>query len=341
MEKRSIRSLKTGRCAGGFTLFELLIVMLVLGILMGIGAAYLIGFSRGFQLESEASRVATFLTVTRDTAVDTGSPAFLMFVKRGPDTVMIYTGREVRDSYMMEDTSGAFGRTFTLSGGEFKPGLAGNCLYLGDGEYADLGNNPGWRFEQGFHVEMFVRISQLDAETELLAKEDLFTLSLVPSGPALVSLKGTVMLESGGEQTCSNSSITFDMDRWVRIGFSSTGTILSLYLDGSPIAEAGMPGDPAHDTGGNMFLLKGSSGCEAYIDEMVVSRYGIIGERSLGSRVSIKELDGHTFLHVEFSPDGMTADGNSRLLRVYFGGKPDRTVSVHISRTGSIYKGQL
>jgi len=322
--------------------------MAVVGVLMGIGAAYLVGFSRGLQIESEASRVAAFLNITRNTAVDTGCSAKLRFVKRGSATVMVYTGRDITDCYMMENTSGSFGRTFTTSG-EFVPGLAGQCLQLEDGEDADFGENSRWGFEQGFHIDLFCNVVSLSGEVEFVKKENQFTLSLVPSGGPLVYLKGSVVLDDSTEKVISNSSIVFEMNRWVNIGFSCAGNVVSLYLDGNPVAESALlAGEVFSDeTGGGMRLLSGATGCEAFVDEMVISRWGILGEKSLGSRVCIDALEArlsdsnpdNDFLDITFSPDGMYP--GTETLNVYFENDTFRSVPVVIGRTGNIYKGEL
>ncbi|MFC1479422.1 prepilin-type N-terminal cleavage/methylation domain-containing protein [Planctomycetota bacterium] len=348
MKNRSRKLLRTGSCSHGFTLFEVLIVMAIVGILMGIGAVYLVGFSRGLQLASEASRVVTFLHITRDTAVDTGCPAVLKFTKRDSTTVMVHSGRDVTDCYMMEDTSGSFGRIFSTSG-EFVKGLSGKCLFLEDGENADFGENPRWGFDQGFHVEMFVNVTSLGAEVEFLKKDNQFTLSLVPSGSALVYLKGSVVLEDATEEAVSNSAVTFETSRWVRIGFSCVGGVMSLYLDGNSVADAALSKGFSDDTSGNMRMLSGSAGCEAYIDELVVSRWGTIGEKSLASRICLSGLEirladadpNNDFLDVTFNPDGMYGEGATLTQLLYYEGKAGKFVPIVIGHTGNIYKGEL
>jgi len=344
MESKSKRSLRTGEGRGGFTLFELLVVFAVMAVLLGIGAAYLVGSSRGFQLESEAGRIMTLLHVVRNLAVDTGNPAVLHFTKNGSVTVMAYRGRRVTDYYPMEDVAGAFGRTFTTAGGEFVPGVVGKCLHLEDGESADLGNNPRWGFEEGFAVDLFVKVVSLPGEAELLKKENQFVLSLVPAGGPLVYVKAAVTLEDSSVETVENPAVTWDRDRWVRIGFSCMGGEAVLSVDGVPVKEYAFSGRCSSDTSGKMTIMEGSSGCELYVDELVLSRWGTLGEESLAPRVCISGLEARlkdadpTNDFLDINPDGTSGQGGALSQDVYYEGKPTKRVTICIGVTGNIYK---
>ncbi len=83
---------RTGR-RDGFTLLELLTVMLIMFIIMGIGLGAFVGFTRGMSMRGAVSNLKSVLQLARQHAVTHQSPTFVVFTQDGTNATYVVLAR--------------------------------------------------------------------------------------------------------------------------------------------------------------------------------------------------------------------------------------------------------
>ncbi len=77
----------------GFTLLELLTVMLIMLILMGIGVGAFVGFTRAMSMQGAVSNLKSVLQLARQHAVTHQSPTFVVFSQDGTNASYVVLAR--------------------------------------------------------------------------------------------------------------------------------------------------------------------------------------------------------------------------------------------------------
>lgn len=275
MAARLKKSSRTGSRSEGFTLLELLVVLVVMGILMGIGMPYFLRFSK--QLPSPTKYTALY----RDSRFIIGDMSVIEPLSA------FYSYRKVVDRYHFDNETSELGEIFSAGGAEFVNGLVGKCLYLESGESIDLGNNPKWVLnDEGFYVELYVNIEELEQEVDLLKKENLFTISIARSGLTafFASIQAKVVCAGGTEEEIAVDNRSFEYFKWVKIGLlCKRGDIqdpdtleypktLNLYINDTLITYIEFFAELSDNASGKLLLLDGSTDFVGKIDELLVAR---------------------------------------------------------------------
>ncbi len=328
----------------GFTLIELMVVIAVIFLLMGIGVVALMQISKGYETLSEASVVVSYLQGTRNLAVSSGMPADLRFEVIDNRTVMKMSGLEVSGSFLMEDATGSFGSTFNPVPGTFTEGISGNCLRFDNDKGAvNLGNDPRWDMNSGFMAECWVRLEPVVREVTVMKKNGLFSLSLVPTlNDRLMYMKVTVTEADLSETDILLEAIPLEFSRWVKLGISWKTPVLTLYQDSIPVYTGNFPSGFSADSSGDLMILDCQDVITCCLDELMLYRYGLIGERSLSEGASIPELQtklsdadpDNDFLRFTFMPDGRFRELTQYSLMVSY---RNSIVTVMLSTSGEVY----
>ncbi len=218
----------------GFTLLELMLVLLVLGLVAGLGSLGLERMdpgSRGVQ-----ATVRAFLETTRDQARRTGRPAEIGFVP-GPSEAE-GGARLVRRLYR------------TVLEGSFEPGRPGpgrwrldppariagggrfgGGLDLRAGGGAGLASAAGFAFPDGFSVE-FDFLPEGTGGGTLLEWKGLLAVRLVRGGGMGIELRSGKKKEEILQTRFSLPGGTVRPDRWHHLRLTAAGARADLFLDG-------------------------------------------------------------------------------------------------------------
>jgi prepilin-type N-terminal cleavage/methylation domain-containing protein len=226
----------------GFTLAELLLVMVVIGIILGLGVGTIDRMdpgARGLQ-----STVEAFVQSSRDRARATGQNVVIVLEKNGPDD----PGRLVRLVYrrVLEATFEPryAEREMLQTSGASKldvPGRYGSGIDLGQGGGVTVVGRGG-RFEspQGLQLELDFKLKQLESG-QLIVWKDLAEVSLRRDGSILLRV-----VYGDGERWADHDLTTpagqLTPGRWQHLRAVAMNGQMQIYIDGRLIAETAAQG---------------------------------------------------------------------------------------------------
>ena len=220
----------------GFTLVELLFVMVVLGIVLGIGAAGVDRVdpgARGLQ-----AAVSSFLEASRDRARSTGQPVVVQIeppTDSDPARLFRLAYRPVLEASFEPRLAQLQG--ITLEGGARTDaaGRFGAALTLGEGSSAQVaGRGRRIPVAHGISLQLHLR-SHEDRGAQILAWPGLLTLRQRRGGVV------SVEIQTGGEKGSASYRITSPAgtlrpQRWHELRFGAADGALRLSVDGRVVA---------------------------------------------------------------------------------------------------------
>ncbi|HEX9795158.1 MAG TPA: prepilin-type N-terminal cleavage/methylation domain-containing protein [Planctomycetota bacterium] len=224
---------------GGFTLLELLFVMVLLGILMGLGTLGIQRLdpgARGLQVS-----VATFLESTRDRARSSGQAVDLVVEAGDPDAgvpprMVRYVFRRVREASFEPELRVLQGAELVAPATDGAPGRFGAGLDCGEGGGVLLEGSGGTlRPRHGVAVEMDVFLPDL-AAGRLLVWDGLLDLRVDRDGSLAGRLDVRVAQEDVRLQVRSAAAVVLP-GRWQRLRISAAAGRFRVEADGRTVAE--------------------------------------------------------------------------------------------------------
>lgn len=278
--------------AGGFTIIEMMIVMMLMGIMLGLGAGVYLGLGDSLQYQTALGQIKTVIRKTRNFSVSGGGPAI---VTLDPKTNQLYgSGNLPVGMWHFEDETGAFSRPATLQGGTIVPeGRFGRGVHFASGGWADLGRSPEYDDAEGFMVEAWVRPTQ-SARGILIQKGSAYKLSLSSEG----LLEASLEVSPGSEVTLlAEKDDPIPMGRWTRVGLIYDRFRFQIVRDGRVVASVDETRPLRPDRGSSLTIGGRSVPFHGWIDEARVFRM-VPGEAVV-------------------LPEGMTIDGEAATSVVY------------------------
>ncbi len=240
------------RCApavstAGFTLMEVLVVLILMSMLMGIGVG---AFSKvGGGLELARSQVREALRTTRHHALRERAQAVVLLDPESNSVMGV--GWKMVGCWHFEESEGGVSKGFpvdaAVDASQIAPGgVIGNCLDL------RLESNPGITISAvsslntvtGVSLELFVRILG-PGERYLLGKGEFYHLAISEDGQLYARLKVRTM--TGSQQASIEDYEIFaddyvvPHDRWVKVAFHFNGYSCSLAAEGIVRGEEVFP----------------------------------------------------------------------------------------------------
>lgn len=225
------------RTDAGFTLAELMLVMVLVGVLLGIGVAGVDRVdpgARGLQASVEA-----FVKSTRDRARSTGQPVVMAFVPasdEAPAQLVRYVFRQRLEANFEPAFSEREGVQIVAPASLGKPGRIGAGLDLSQGGGATLiGRGGRFRSPAGLQVEFDFRADELDGG-KMLAWKDLATVELQRDG----SLRWKVVYQADNTTTeleLASEAGLVRKGRWHHLRAIALDGQMQLYLDGELLGE--------------------------------------------------------------------------------------------------------
>lgn len=245
--------------AAGFTLMELLTVLVIISLLGGISAGVFQVIRRNVDLSATASRLEGLLIAARNTAISSGSPVEVV-VSPASGTARAFAFEAVGE-WSFEDTNGdvTHGVPFEparLHGAGAGPGYLGRGVSLGGNGYVDCGNSPRFDLNAGLHFEAWIRLERPLGEENprersrsrgtrrigtsrsggseplgevIVRKGDAFALGLTPDG----GLEGGIgFSDRPGLYLVRTPPATVVPGRWTLVSMRFDGMALDLAADG-------------------------------------------------------------------------------------------------------------
>ncbi len=263
----------------GVTLIELMVVLSIIGIIFGIGLAFLTSASRDLQFRSTVGQVRTLLRYARSEAIAQHSAAYVE-VDPVARVMRAVTKRPIGLWHFEDDAcTGAFGLNGKLSGGERVRGKLGSALALGNKDSVDCGELPLFRPDQGILIEAWLLLSSTEAQS-LFTCEGMYELR--------VAKDGGLAAEAGGKEVDADGA-QVPVGRWFEVKLVYDGNVVVLKQDGQVVGvseDDGKPGELA-DRGSHFLIGGGDLGMDGLVDEVRVSAILATETRTLPEGVSL------------------------------------------------------
>lgn len=199
----------------GFTLMEMMVVMVITAMLLGFGIGIYSGMGKGLSARAVLRGVRSAITRTRNFARKEGCDSFLK-LDAGANQIC-GMGRRTVGLWHFEDdlTTGAFGLNGTVLGGELVPhGAVGNCLDFGEeGGMVDCGGSPVFVPIDGIVVEAYVFIQE-HGEKSIVEKRGSYSLATTQDG----NLEGAIWVGEYGERVqVTGEGAVLPLSRWIQV----------------------------------------------------------------------------------------------------------------------------
>ena len=250
-----------------FTIIELMIVMMLIGLFLGLGAGVYVGLGDSLQYRTAIGRVKTVLRKTRNFSVSGGGPAVVYFdAKKG---TVRGTGNEPVGMWHFEDERGAYGRDAVLTSGEIVPeGRYGRGLRFQTGGHAELGTSPLFDDPQGFFAEVHVRPLERVRAT-FLEKGRAYRVGMNSEG----RLDGTISTGLGEELSIvAENDEPIPVERWTRVGILYDRFRFQLVRDGRVVASIDETAPLASDRGAPLTVGSRRERFRGFADEARIYR---------------------------------------------------------------------
>lgn len=233
---------------GGFTLLELLTVLVIFGILLGITAAFMQGANRDLGVGVAINRSTGLIRVAHQESRSSGAPSWVVFDTKQNRVYVLM--KETIGEWHLEDiaTTGAFGRDGKVNSGNLVPGRVGKAIQLSASASISFGEVPTYAPDQGIAIEFwFLRRSGRGRGT-LCSVGDGVEVTSEPDGHVEARV-GSLRVSSG--------QIRLPNDAWCYLQLIYSGRELKLILNRrevqSLLGRAPLPTGASFNVGGSGF----------------------------------------------------------------------------------------
>ncbi len=262
---------------GGFTLLELLVVMLVIGIVLGLGlgafAELDVGKRQALGLVKNVVRTAQNTAVARQTSAR-------VRLDHERNTLRAEALRVI-GTWHFEDAEleGAFGKGGILKNAQLTDdGYIGQCVWFGGARGATaefrVGDDPAFGLRDGFAIDLVAKRDDA-ARADLLHVGEVCGLQVLIDGtvrgwfsPEIE--RDTGSLTRGPHVIAESGPGVFPPHRWTRLRLVYDREALVLWVDGVPVADAAESA-PVWATGRAMVLGDPQRRLAGRIDNLVIS----------------------------------------------------------------------
>lgn len=316
--------------AGGLTLLELLVVIVILSLVLGLSVTFLQDAGKDLGVVASANHVAGLLRGARERARATGAPAWVVFDV--PRRAVHLQVKETVGEWHFEDPpeAGAFGRNARIRNAGRVPGRLGQGLQLSGGGTIHGGDLPFWGVDPGFAVELwFQRRAGRAAGRGVLC-------TLADGVELAVEADGRIVGRAGGLSVSSGAS-RIPPDAWCHVQLLYSGRDLRLYVNRSPVEVR--PGQAGWVPAGAAFVVGSErAGFAGIVDEVRVSRLTPGEEYVLAGEAVFEFPPGTAIppdgkLLVAFDPEGRLESGGAFTVRIR---SPAAAEEIEVSYGGSV-----
>lgn len=217
----------------GFTLLELLVVIVILSMMLGLSAAAYWRTSRSFKEQGAASDLDVVLRQARNSAILANAPAFVEI-----DTV---NRRVVPWAYRTVglwhfENSNTYGKSTgahhdaVLRGAEiFNDGKIGKCVMLKASGCVDVGAEPDFDCEDGGVLEAYIRPSSYSfgGDNYIFCKKDAYDLRIGSGG---------ILIGNAGNGNVQAQNYHLVPGRWTKVAFAWDANSTRLLVDDGIVA---------------------------------------------------------------------------------------------------------
>lgn len=205
------------RSVAGFTLVEMLAVLLIIAVMMGIGLAVLSNTGADLNIKSAAGEILSILRGARMRAIEESNPVKLIFDTKERTVTALVT--EPVSMWHFEDirngaTSGGFGRNGSIENGVAADGKTGRALRLSSKGFVDCGAIPLIVPDQGIAVSFWIYREEEGKNQIVCALGKGFAVGLDKNGLVVVKVGNETFPPAGG-------GACVRLRTWTRVSFSN------------------------------------------------------------------------------------------------------------------------
>jgi prepilin-type N-terminal cleavage/methylation domain-containing protein len=214
----------------GFTLLEILAVIVIFSMLLGFSVALLQGANKDLGVAAAANHVVALFRAAHDVSRASSSPAWVV-INRKENSIHVLVKETVGEWHLEEADAaeGAFGRKARVNNGNSAPGRVGKGVHLAANGSVGCGELPLYRPDQGLSIELWYLRRTGRVRGVLASAGNLVEIASEADG-RVVAKAGSVAIHSG--------TFRIPLESWCRLQFVHSGREARLSLNGREVARA-------------------------------------------------------------------------------------------------------
>lgn len=249
-----------GRESKGFTLLELLAVIIIFSMMIGFSVYFLRGAGKDLGVDAAANQVAAQLSAAHQLSRSQNAPAAVIVDAKANTIAMLL--RETVGEWHFEDpqSRGAFGKDCRIQGGSAVPGKVGQGIRLTGSASIQCMEVPVFAPDQGFALELWFkrqpgrgrgRLASIGTRIEVFCEPD-----------------GSFSARAGGLQVSSGNA-RLPLEAWCHVQLVHSGRDLRLILNRNAFAP--VPGRMEWGAAETLLVGDPKTGPSGVVDEVRLS----------------------------------------------------------------------